>query len=109
MISPSDPLQLIVSKAVNEFVLSSLHDHDNANIPHLSTTQNQTDEKISNLTTTLKRFLDLSVFLVQTLSTLLWEWILESVGCVVSSKNVDGSVKGREGWLSSNLWETTVV
>lgn len=62
-----------------------------------------------SLTTTLERLGDLGVFLVQSLASLFWEWVLVSVRSVMSGQDVDGSVQGTKGWLSGNLGESTVV
>jgi hypothetical protein len=61
------------------------------------------------LTVTLERPFNLGVLLIQALASLLGKRVFESVGRVVSSDNVDGSVKSTERWLSSNLGEATVV
>jgi hypothetical protein len=64
---------------------------------------------ITNLTSTLERLLNLGIFLVQTLASLLGKRVLVSVRRVVSRQHINGSVKSAKGWLSSNLGETTVV
>jgi len=65
--------------------------------------------ELNCLTAALERLVDLSIFLIQTLSTLLRKRVLESIRSVMSSKNIDRSVKSRERRLSSNLGETTVI
>lgn len=61
------------------------------------------------LTTTLEWFLNLSVFLIKSLSAFFWEWVFESIGSVVSCQNIDRGVEGGEWWLSSYLRETSVI
>ena len=61
------------------------------------------------LASTLQRLLNLCILLIQALASLFGERVLETIGGVVSSKNVDRGVESAEGWLSSNFWKPTVV
>lgn len=41
--------------------------------------------ELNGLATPFKRFFNLSVFLVKTLSALLWKWVFVTVACIVAS------------------------
>jgi hypothetical protein len=61
------------------------------------------------LTSTLKRFGDFGIFLIQSFASLFWEREFIPVRSVVTSQNINGRVQSTEGWFPSNLGETTVI
>ena len=69
----------------------------------------QSNNATNHLTVAPKTFVDLGIFLVQSLPPLLWKGVLVSITGVVSCQNVNGGIQSGETGLSSNLGKSPVI